>query len=153
MRAPSALGDERDAMHQTMTGGDLELRWAQVERELEPEMLFIGPLTEDEAEEYEAHMAQIEAEKAYHIDQYGLDAWLNYERYEQESWMHHLMLQAGLLTELTRCYLCYLEATGEADMTEHSEKSPLRGIISETTAFQATDPTAAYKLTCGHTII
>lgn len=62
-------------------------------------------------------------------------------------------IMEGLATELTHCYLCYLEKTGHADMSRKQDLGPLRGIAGTFTAIPE-DPTAALRLIpCGHVII
>jgi hypothetical protein len=78
---------------------------------------------------------------------------------EEEEAIHE-----GRATRLTHCYLCFLEATGKADMSPKSDQGPLRGVLSEGTAYgfdrRASarqgfdgDPYSALRLSCGHTII
>jgi hypothetical protein len=63
--------------------------------------------------------------------------------------------ELGFATPLMRCYLCHLEETGKPDFDQRfdTSPSPLRGVKSTFTTNVRVDPTEAYRLTCGHTII
>jgi hypothetical protein len=58
----------------------------------------------------------------------------------------------GTAMELRPCYLCYLEQTGEADLSPHADQGPLRGVLRHSTT-PGPDPYDAVHLTCGHTLI
>lgn len=72
-----------------------------------------------------------------------------YEAFQEEEAAIH----EGRATRLLRCFICYLEQTGQPDYTQRSELSPLRGVMRSHCTWWHADPTEVYVLSCGHTII
>lgn len=107
------------------------------------EPVFVGPLTEQE-----------QAEQDYYADQAVVYDTPEYRAFEEAQYAEHI----GAATHLTRCYLCYLEQTGESDMTPNSDLGPLRGVVRSGSVrthpyHPEADVYATLTLTCGHTII
>jgi hypothetical protein len=117
-----------------------------------------GPVTDgfhaDCRERFDSYDARERAERTWMDAKFGPGSYDAYLADMAQAAEEEEAIAQGRATALMRCYLCHLEATGQPDLdsNQRTSPSPLRGVMREHTVNPA-DPTAAFTLTCGHTLI